>query len=137
MTAPATLASQEELGRRVFSETSARRARRSRVPFREFLEKPEETSVSVDRLTHAPPNVITAIADHAAASRQGPFQGWAVLTAAEANQNGRKTVVSPLPDNPYHAHISLPTLPGEEREIQIRHAKELADHTHWRDRYAD
>ena len=130
-------ASQEELGRRVFSETSARRARCSRVPFREFLEKPEVTSISVDRLTHAPADVITAIADRAAVSRQGPFQGWAVLTVAEAGRNGRNTAVSPIPDNPYHAHISLPVLPGENREEQIRHAKELADHTHWRGRYAD
>ena len=137
MTVPAALADQEELGRRIFSETSARRARRSRVPFREFLEKPEETSISVDRLTHAPASEITAIADRAAVSRQGPFQGWAVLTVAEAHQNGRKSVVSPLPGNPYHAHISLPVQPGEEREEQIRHAKELADYSHWRDRYVN
>lgn len=134
MTAPATLANQEQLGRRVYSEKSARRARRGVLPYREFLEKLGETSLSVDRLTHAPADMITAIADRAAASRQGAFHGWATLTVEEADQSGRKSMASPLPHNAYHAHISLPVLDGEDREEQIRHAKELADVSRWRER---
>lgn len=63
MTLPGDLTGEEELGRRVYSSKNAQRASRSRVPFREFLEKPGVIDLSVDRLSVVPPNEVTAIAD--------------------------------------------------------------------------
>ena len=134
MTVPGDLTGEEELGRRVYSSRSAQRASRSRVPFREFLEKPGVTDLSVDRLSAAPPNKVAAIADRDGVARDAVFYGWAVLTVAQAARDGRTAIASPLPNNPYHADIRLPTLAGEDREEQKRHAQELADVSGWRGR---
>ena len=134
MTVPGDLTGEEELGRRVYSSRSAQRASRSRVPFREFLEKPGVTDLSVDRLRAAPPNKVAAIADRDGVARDAVFYGWAVLTVAQAARDGRTAIAFPLPNNPYHADIRLPTLAGEDREEQKRHAQELADVSGWRGR---
>ena len=62
------------------------------------------------------------------------FYGWAVVTTEEASSNQRQVIASPLPTNPYHADIVLPSLAAEDREEQKRHAQELADASRWRDR---
>ena len=100
MTVPGDLPGEEELGRRVYSSRSAQRASRSRVPFREFLEKPGVTDLSVDRLSVAPPNEVTAIADRDGTGRDAVFYGWAVLTVTQAARDGRTAIASPLPNNP-------------------------------------
>ena len=89
MTVLGDLTGEEELGRRVYSSRSAQRASRSRVPFREFLEKPGITDLSVDRLSAAPPNKVTAIADRDGVARDAVFYGWAVLTVDQAARDGR------------------------------------------------
>ena len=134
MTVPGDLTGEEELGRRVHSSKSAQRASRSRIPFREFLEKPGVIDLSVDRLSVVPPNEVTAIADRDGTERNAVFYGWAVLTVAQAARDGRNAIASPLPNNPYHADICLPALAGEDREEQKRHAQELADVSGWRGR---
>ena len=133
MTIPKDVASDEELGRGVFSRSTAARARR-RVPLNVFLERQGETNISVDRLSVAPPNKAVAIADNVATARSADFHGWAVLTADHAARNEREVIATPLLDNPYHADISLPELTGEDREEQKRHAQELADVSGWRGR---
>ena len=135
MKVPESIASEEELGRRVFSSRNAARAERSRAPYHIFLEKSGETDISVDRLSVAPSDeAVAAIADKAAVARNATFYGWASITAEEADRNERRVGANPLPDNPYHADIVLPGLTVEDREEQKQHAKELADASRWRSR---
>ena len=136
MNVPDHIASDEELGRGVFSSRNARRAERSRIPYNVFLEKVGQTDISVDRLSIAPEKEAVAIAVNVGAARTPPatFYGWAVVTAEEARRNGREAIASPLNDNPYHADIRLPELTVEDREEQKRHAQELADASRWRER---
>ena len=134
MEAPQKIEDAEELGRGVFSRRNAERARRSRVPFRAFLEKQGETKISVDRLSAAPPEEVAGIASAVGEKRGAPFYGWAFLTASRARENGREAVASPIADNPHHADIVLPQAAAEDREEQKRHAQELADASSWRER---
>ena len=66
--------------------------------------------------------------------RKVTFYGWAVITAEYAENNGRRVVATPLPDNLYHADIVLPDSTAENRDEQVRHAQELADASLWRER---
>ena len=133
---PASVDEAEALGRGVFSSSSARRARRSRIPFHVFLEAAGEAAVSVDRLDHAPAREILRIAANIADGRGSSFHGWAVLKAGDANSNGRRVVAAPLPDgqNPYHAEILLPGSVRENPAEQKQHAQQLADRSSWRER---
>ena len=132
---PANVASQEELGRMISSSKSAARARRSRLPFTEFLPPPGRIDISVDRLSIAPADEAFANADGSADARGRTFYGWAVVTAESACGNKRRVVASPIPDtNPYHADIILPEHVTGDREEQKRHAQELADLSRWHDR---
>lgn len=134
MNVPDHIASDEELGRGVFSSKEVKRARRSRVSHNAFLEKVGQTDISVDRLSIAPEEEAVAIADNVGTARNRTFYGWAVVTAEESRRNGREAIASPLNDNPYHADIRLPELTAEDREEQKRHAQELADVSRWRER---
>jgi hypothetical protein len=133
MTVPGNISTEEPLGRRVFSNTSAKRARRSKVPHREFLiTKPGETFISVDRLGMAPLDEVAALAQEASVSRDRQFYGWASVAAREAGGNGRRRVIaSPQDGNPYHADIVLPDSAATDRGERIRHAQELADASCW------
>ena len=127
--------SAEELGRSVSSSKNAVRARRSRLPYHEFLPRRGVAEISVDRLSVATPVQSTAIADRRDAARGRTFYGWAVVTSETACMNGRSVVVSPMPDiNPYHADIVLPASAAEDRNEQIRHAQQLRDASSWRER---
>ena len=133
--APVDIAPREELGRMISSSKSTARARRSRLPFTEFLPPPGRIDISVDRLSVAPVNEALANADGLAAARVRTFYGWAVVIAESASGNGRRVVSSPIPDaNPYHADIILPEHVIGNREEQKRHAQELADLSRWHDR---
>ena len=98
-----------------------------------FLEKEGEPKISVDRLSVAPPDVATEIAEAVAAKRNATFYGWAFLTASRTRENGREALASPIENNPYHADIVLPQSAVEDREEQKRHALELADASDWRE----
>lgn len=127
----------EELGRGVSSSKNARRARRSRVPYLEFLPKEGVTKISVDRLSITTPDKSTAIADRRDTARGRSFYGWAVVTAEAAGENGRRVVASPICGvNPYHADIVLPENTAEDRDEQVRHAQQLRDASDWRERHA-
>ncbi len=136
MAVPDDIALNEKLGRGVFSSNQAERARRARVQFHAFLIQEDATEISVDRLTFAPLNEATAIADLTAMARNRKFYGWAVVTAEKACDNGRSVIATPKPDsNPYHADIVLPAFSSQDRrDKQKHHAQELADASCWRER---
>ena len=135
MQIPETIAADEELGRGVSSRNSANRARRSLLPINEFLPRQGETHISVDRLSIAPLNEVTAIADARDSARNRNFYGWAVVSASNAALNGRIVEASPILNiNPYHADIILPQSAADDRDAQKRHAQELRDASHWRAR---
>lgn len=132
--APDCAAPNEELGRRVFA---SRQIRGERVDFRAFLEKPGMITLSVDRLSHSPPDFAVVKADAAATERpSGAFRGWGVIIADKASANERSVQASPLPDgtNPYHADLILPESTAANREEQKSHAQMLADLSQWRAR---
>ena len=135
MTFDESIGADEELGRSVSSRRNAARARRSRVPYQEFLPRRGVADISVDRLSVTTPDESTAIADKRDAARGRSFYGWAVVTAEVAGENGRRVAASPIPDvNPYHADIVLPEVAAEDRSEQIRHAQQLRDASYWRER---
>ena len=136
MTIPYNIAPEEELGRGIFSKKNAQRAQRKRVPVHVFWVEEGKTEISVDRLTFAPSDRATAIADKTAIPRNATFYGWAVVTAEKACKGGRNVIATPQPehDNPYHADIVLPELAGEDRDEQKDHAQKLADASRWRER---
>jgi ABC-type nitrate/sulfonate/bicarbonate transport system substrate-binding protein len=131
MTVPGCIGAEEDLGRRVYSETAAKRARRSTVPHREFLAKRGDTSISVDRLSTVALDQVAVLAQDASATRDGPFCGWASVTYGAASRNGRRVIASPDDRNPYHGEIVLPDSAAVDRDEQIRHAQELADASRW------
>lgn len=120
----------EDLGRGVFSSNAARRSRRS-VPHSVFLESPGNPAISVDRLSVAPLPQALRRAQGVASGRGRSFYGWAVVSAELAASSGRRVSATPQPDHPFHADIQLPDAAQEEREEQIRHARELADASRW------
>ena len=120
----------EDLGRGVFSSRTASRSRSS-VPHTVFLESAGKPTISVDRISIAPLADAAGHARDVALGRARSFYGWAVVTAGLAASSGRRVSATPQPDNPLHADIELPNPAQEEREDQIRHARELADASRW------
>ena len=120
----------EELGRGVFSSRAAQRSRRS-VPHTVFLERLGNRAISVDRLGVADRSEALDHARNVAAQRARTFYGWAVVAAALAASSGRRVLATPQKDNPFHADIVLPDAAQDERDDQIRHARELADACRW------
>jgi len=98
------------------------------------LERAGQAELSVDRLTTMDPDQALANADGLAARRSRTFYGWAFLSAEAAARSGRQVRASPTKENTAHADIVLPDLAVEKRDEQIRHARELADESHWRGR---
>ena len=123
----------EYLGREVFSRSSAKRARRNRIPFRVFLEREGIKLISVDRLDNASVEEATSIAGQNAIARNASFYGWAVVLGAHAMADERKVVPSPTSLNPFHADIVLPDQAALDREEQKSHAQNLADQATWRE----
>lgn len=134
MSSLSPIASDEDLGRGVFSSKQARRARSAGVRLNVFLERPGQLKISVDRLSLAPVDVADAMAESVAAARGANFYGWAVITAGAASADGRCVLATPLPDNPYHADIVLPELAAHNLRTQREHAQKLADASRWRER---
>ena len=128
----------EELGRRIFSRSTARDAAKNRVPFHLFLEKASVKELSVDRLTVAEPEGIAeVVADalQAAANRPSPpntFSGWAVVNVEAVRETGCHVKDSPLPNNRYHADIILPDTAMENKEAQQGYATTLAGKAKWK-----
>lgn len=132
MSGPPPLAPDERLGRGVFSESQARRAGRGKIQHNIFLERLDAESLSVDRLSQAPPAEIVEIARESARLREQPFCGWAVVTCADAAQDGRNVEATPQLNNQYHADIFLNVPEGSERrDAQKEHANSLASMAMW------
>ena len=129
---PTEVDTTEELGREIFSRSTARRSRTA-IPKNVFLEREGNTRISVDRLSLAPAILAINIADEVANQRKRTFYGWAIISAESASLNGRWVEASPLNHNRFHADIVLPP-EANEREEQIMHAQLLADASSWRAR---
>lgn len=125
----------EDLGRRFYSRSSAKRARRSRVPHREFLPRKDSIDISIDRLSVADKAGadMASIARAEGVSRDGPFCGWAFVANSIAGRSDRKTIASPTSSNPYHGDIVLPEMARDDKDERTRHAQELADASQWRE----
>lgn len=136
MTVAGGISAERDLGRRVYSESVAKKVAqglKGRL-YREFLIKRGQTAISVDRLSIAPLAEVAALAQEASASRDGSFHGWALIAGEDACGSGRRVRASPVEGNPYHAEIVLPDSAATDRGEQVRHAQQLADATSgWRD----
>jgi len=123
----------EVLGRRVYSQRGADRAKKGRVQKRLFLVEEGRTVISTDRLFPTKLVDIASIARLEGVKRTGPFYGWAEIVVSSAAQEDRRVKASPTHSNPYHADIVLPGRVASDREEQGRHAQRLADASSWRD----
>ena len=126
------VASDERLGREVFSGSDIRRrAGFGEVNYRAFYDKRSPGALSVDRLDLAPLDLVAGVGRRNA-ERRGPgrrFHGWGVIEAHIAAQSGRSVAATPTAENPFHADIRIPLVGAtpEERDICLRgHAQELA-----------
>lgn len=133
MAPPSHVDPAEDLGRSVFSRSRSNRARRGQIDMDIFLEREDATSISVDRMVHAPIQELAEWSRDRGRNRNPPrtFYGWAVLTAENAGRSGRTVVATPLPENPCHADIFLNVSEDERRRQQKQHANELAAHAKW------
>ena len=120
----------DELGRGSFSKNDVNKA--GKIRYNLFFYKGKET-ISVDRLFESCLEKLTDIQDENAQEREQKFYGWASIKALNARKNGRKVQSSPIKSNPYHANIILPK--NTEDDDRRSHAKELAFHSKWIERY--
>lgn len=120
------------LGRRVFSESRARKAANDKIVPDIFIQKGAD-SLSVDRLDHIPDSEMAVIADNTS-NQPNDLQGWATVTVEKAAKSGRSVNPTPQLDNAYHADIELHLPDGEEQRKHEgrRHANELAAVARWR-----
>ena len=122
------MAEGEELGRGISSSKNASRARRSNVPYTEFLPRKGDAKISVDRLSLTSLNDLTVIADAREKRPDRQFYGWAAVRVEDAGIDGRRVASSPTDENPYHADIILPSDSAVVvKAIQEEHARKLAD----------
>lgn len=126
----------DPLGREVFSERRARKARERGVITHDiFLERGDIDYLSVDRLDLAPDIEMAEIGDRNAGARGKRFFGWAEVSVEHASEMGRRVEPTPLLDNPYHADIFLNLPSGPERQdVARQHALNLAKHAAYRPR---
>lgn len=134
---PKDVSDTEVLGRAVFDQSKAERARKDgTIPPRVFLERIGVWEISVDRLSFGGLGDIAAEHDRA---RGRMCHGWASVTASNARKSERKVMSDPTDQSPYHALIVLPDL-GEDDDdpgtTQREHAVELALAASWVERPA-
>lgn len=126
----------DSVGRRVFSESRARKARRgTAIPHDVFLERDGVSELSVDRMDHCSDHHLAIIAKAEGAPRGKEFYGWATVNVSPAARDGRAVSASPTPANPFHATIDLNISPQHQafREAQKLHAAALATLATWRE----
>lgn len=134
MNAPPPIGPGEELGRSVFSSRYARQAARAGVPHHVFLLRPGETRISVDRLSMAAEGEALAVAIRNASARGRSFYGGATVSVLSAHRQGCEVVAAPVPANPRHAVIVLPSSAATDRAEQVLRAVELAEAAAWKPR---
>lgn len=129
---PVKIEPTEELVRCMFYERDARRAQRGNVPLSIFLEKIGEPKLSTDRKCWASLETLAGLCHCRERNREGgQFQGWALIFASDASQNGRHVESSRTECNPYHADIVLPDNDVGNKVLQKQHAVELAESAVW------
>jgi hypothetical protein len=135
---PGPVGDWEELGRRIFSSSTAKKAAKNRVPLHLFLEDLGVKELSVDRTTAAEPDGIAEVvadAQKAAKNRPSPpntFCGWAVVSAEAVRNTGCLVNDSPLCKNRYHADVILPDTAMENKDAQRGYATTLAGISRWK-----
>ena len=127
------LAPDARLGRAVYSESRAKRARAGKIDMDIFLETEKAESLSVDRMECASHSELAKVASKRGRSRKPPrpFYGWADLTVRHAMMSGRTAKATPISDNRCHADIFLEVTGDERRRQQKTHANELSAHSSW------
>ncbi len=96
-----------------------------------FLPREGTIDISVHRLTHVPSvqrkvELAEAVARERRSDRQPRFSGWAELSVSQAMEDGRQVLVTPLPENIYHADIRLPEECRGNLRLTDRHLHRLA-----------
>lgn len=127
---------EEFLGRSIASKTEERKARRGVIIQSVFLDERPVSSLSVDRMDHAPRSEMAKIATDRESRREPPrrFRGWALVTAGDASGMGRTVKASPKEGNRYHSDICLNITERHADEVLRRkreHALELASQSTW------
>ncbi len=133
MIIPRAVAGRERVGRRVSSESNARRAHRGKYSYRDFLPRTGERFMSVDRLDLASISDMTKIVR----SYGHPFRGWLTKTANDIRHLNCEVQSDPNPENPYHALIVLPTEVAADRDRQKHKVRELAEVCEWNEPVGD
>ncbi len=134
---PCEIAPTELLGRAVTHRKDRNRAARGAIPASLFALRENEEGISVDRLTHAPPDEALAIANKRAAEMEPVgkrmFYGWVVISAERAQRCARLLRASPLKDgsNDYHAEIIYPDAYFDEEGNEVNHEDDLSDLGCW------
>ena len=127
----------ENIGRSVFSNRVAKRARLKGIVIPDvFLERLQADSISVDRMDHVSRDILAELSKERGQNREPPksFYGWAIMKVSEAASNGRTVQATPDGINPYHADIFLNLSDdNERRDMQRQHANELAALSEWQD----
>ena len=120
----------EQLGRRIFSKTAAKRAYLRGVIIPNVFDIGDNL-ISVDRLSVASLGEVEQAAQRSSGAR-GPVQGWAVVGCGTVRASGRVRA-SPMADNPYHADIVLPLPPADADRARLRkeRAQDLAKIAQW------
>ena len=139
------------VGRGVFSGKDQRKARNGKIPSRLFFDSDASGEISVHRLTPRAGDIPSAesglasdetmakIGDRDAAARGAKegttrtFYGWGELSVQDAAGDGRKVLATPLPENPWHADIILPSADVGDK-ARRQHAENLAGRAIWRPR---
>lgn len=126
---PEEITNDEFLGRAIFSS-------KKKINLHVFLEKPGQSSLSMDRFGFCSIKDLTDIQDKNAEQRsknesqKRSFYGWAKIQARKIRAEDRQLKFTPIEgSNPYHADIILPK--NIDRDTEKMHAEELADNSEW------
>lgn len=127
---PESIKDNDLLGRAIFS---SRQGAKKRIKPNVFMEKDPSNPLSMDRFGFCSKKELIDIQDQNARKRstqenKRSFYGWAEIKAVDVRKRERKIESNPVPGNPYHATIILPT---HTRDEQKAHALNLATLSKW------
>lgn len=111
----------------MYSSTLARRAeKRGKATHQSFLDKKNVLELSTEMLDEC-------ISDFFTPKARGvkPLLGFGVVSARHAELEERRVKHTPIPENPNHVDIILPSDCIDCRDRQQRHAQKLADASRW------
>lgn len=131
---PDEIADEDLVGRRVYSGSQAKKARRAenpKVDHRVFVDNAPR--LSLDWLGFADA-AISVIADQEVPPGKEQFYGWAAFKAEVARRNGRQLLPAPTSINKYHVDLHFLDGVGDEYEARVALAQELSLVAKWRER---